>query len=99
MEHELPPPGQMVQLLAGFQLSQALYVVAKLDVATALLDGPRSVDDLSAWCCADADALRRILRSLTALGVFASEGDDRYGLTPLGSTLAAGAQGSVRDLA
>jgi len=28
--HELPPPVQMTQLLAGFQLSQALYVAAAL---------------------------------------------------------------------
>ncbi|HEX3688306.1 MAG TPA: hypothetical protein VHV28_01375 [Solirubrobacteraceae bacterium] len=34
-----PPPVQMVQLLAGFQIAQALYVAAKLDVATVLLDG------------------------------------------------------------
>ena len=34
---EMPAPLQMVQLLAGFQVSQALYARAKLGVATALL--------------------------------------------------------------
>lgn len=30
----LPPAMQMVQLVGGLQISQALYVIAKLDVAT-----------------------------------------------------------------
>lgn len=33
---ETPPPIQMVQLLSGFQVSQALYVAAKLGVADAI---------------------------------------------------------------
>jgi len=37
---ELPPPVQMVQLLAGFQLSQALYAAAALGVADHLVAGP-----------------------------------------------------------
>ncbi len=30
MEAAPPPPVQMMQMLAGFQISQALYVAAKL---------------------------------------------------------------------
>ncbi|GAA4577398.1 methyltransferase [Planotetraspora kaengkrachanensis] len=89
----------MTRLLAGFQLSQALYVVARLDLATALLAGPRSVDDLAACLECDAGMLRRLLRDLAGLGVFADEGDDVYSVTPLGATLARGVAGSVRDLA
>jgi hypothetical protein len=40
---ELPPPVQMTQLLAGFQLSQALYAAAVLGVADHLLAGPAPV--------------------------------------------------------
>jgi hypothetical protein len=35
-QHAVPPAVAMVQLLAGFQLSQALYVTAKLGVADGL---------------------------------------------------------------
>ena len=37
----LPESLAMIQMLSGFQVSQALYVVAKLGVATVLADGPR----------------------------------------------------------
>jgi hypothetical protein len=39
---EMPAPLQMVQLLAGFQVSQALYARAKLGAATALLATARA---------------------------------------------------------
>ena len=40
---ELPPPVQMARLLAGFQLSQALYAAAALGVADHLVAGPAPV--------------------------------------------------------
>lgn len=95
----LPESFTMVQLLAGFQISQALYVVAKLGVATALADGPRSVDDLAAEAGASPDALGRLIRTLTPLGLFRTTGDGRIEATPLGLTLADGQPGSVRDAA
>lgn len=94
-----PPPVQMVQLLAGFQVAQALYVVAKLNVATALRDGPRSVEELTDSTGAAPAALARLLRSLASLGVLAEAEPGVYALTPLGATLATGTPGSVRDLA
>jgi hypothetical protein len=94
-----PPTEQMVRLLSGFQVSQALYVIARLDVATALLDGPLPVADLAARTGADEQALRRVLRALTGLGLFSTAGPDTVAVTALGRTLAAGVPGSVRDLA
>lgn len=94
-----PPPVQMVQMLAGFQVAQALYVVAKLDVATALLEGPASVGDLAARSGANPEMLGRVLRTLAGLGVFRQTEPGRYALTPVGETLADGTPGSMRDLA
>jgi hypothetical protein len=94
----LPAAVQMQQLLAGFEVSQALYVVAELGVATALLDGPRSVEDLAEATNADSDALGRIIRFLTALGVFRSA-EGGVEITDLGRTLADGPADSVRGLA
>ena len=65
-----PPPVQMLQMLAGFQVSQALYVAAKLGVADRLVDGPRSVADVADTVGADAASLRRLLRTLASFGVF-----------------------------
>jgi hypothetical protein len=94
-----PPPVQMVQLLAGFQVAQALYVVAKLDIATALRDGPRSVEELAAGTGTEVASLARLLRTLASLGVFTETEPGVYGLTALGGTLARDTPGSVRDLA
>jgi hypothetical protein len=74
-------------------------VAAKLDVATRLLDGPRSAAELAGAAGADPGHLGRLLRTLASLGVFAAAGDGTYALTPLGATLAREAPGSVRDLA
>src|SRR5215813_1588671 len=90
---------EMTNLLAGFQISQALYAVAKLDIPAALLDGPRPVADLAAQAQVDPDLLRRILHVLTGQGVFTHAPEDAFALTELGATLATGTEGSVRGLA
>jgi hypothetical protein len=97
--NDAPPPIpaqlQMLQLVSGFQVSQALYVVAKLDIATLLSDGPRTVDQLAAETHANADALRRIIRFLATLGVFRTNGEN-VEITELGATLAEDGPASVR---
>ncbi|MGW6740716.1 methyltransferase [Streptomyces sp. NPDC055025] len=94
----LPPAVQMQNLLTGFEVSQALYVIAELDVATALLNGPRSVEDLAGHVRADRDALARIIRFLTPFGVFRNT-PEGVAVTDLGRTLADGPADSVRGLA
>src|SRR4029077_20101650 len=54
MASEVPPSRQMTELLSGFQVSQALYVAAKLDLATLMEEGSRSVEDLAAASGAQA---------------------------------------------
>ena len=94
-----PPPVQMVQLLSGFQVSQALYVAAKIGVADRLVDGPVPVTQLATRLDADPLALSRLLRTLSSLGVFNETEPGTFGLTPLGATLVSGREGSMRDLA
>jgi hypothetical protein len=100
--NEVPEPEdslRMVQMLCGFQTAQALYVVARLDVATELLDGPRNVDELAAATGAHPDALRRLVRILAPLGVFRTSADHTVAITSFGATLASNVPGSVRDIA
>jgi hypothetical protein len=98
MMNEVPPFVSMMQLLSGFQLSQALYTIAELDVAGLLLDKPRTVEELAEAAGADTDALRRVVRFLETVGVFRVNGDV-VEVTDLGATLAEGVPGSVRGLA
>jgi hypothetical protein len=97
--HEIPPPVQMVQMLAGFQVAQGLYTCAKLGIPDQLTDGPRTSAELAAAVQADPASTARLVRALASLGVFADAGDNTYALTPLGWTLVSDAPGSMRDLA
>lgn len=94
-----PPAVQMVQLLSGFQVSQALYVAAKIGVADRLIDGTVSVERLASDLDCDPAALSRLLRTLASLGVFSEAEAGAYGITDLGATLVSGREGSMRDLA
>ena len=96
---ELPPPVQMVQLLAGFQLSQALYAAAALGVADHLVPGPATVAVLTERTGAHAPSLHRLLRTLAGEGVFTEPEPGVFALTPLGQTLTSSQPGSMRDLA
>ena len=66
---------QMLQLLNGFRVTQALYVAARLGLADILKDGPQPIEALAATTGANADALYRVLRVLASIGVF-EEGPD-----------------------
>ncbi|MEV0221765.1 methyltransferase [Streptomyces sp. NPDC050704] len=89
----------MTQLLAGFQVSQALYVIAKLDVATKLAEGSRPIGRLAEETGADEDALRRLLRTLAPLGLFRHGEHDTVEVTSFGELLSASHPASLRDAA
>ena len=44
---DVAPAAAVMALLAGFQISQAVYALAKLDVPIILADGPRTVSELA----------------------------------------------------
>jgi hypothetical protein len=74
-------------MLSGFQVSQALYVLAKLDIPTMLREGPQTIGELAAATEVDADALGRVVQFAASMGLFRTEGD-RVELTELGAVLA-----------
>jgi O-methyltransferase domain/Dimerisation domain len=96
--HELPPPAQMILLLGGFRVSQALYAAAALGVADHLVAGPAPAEVLAERTGAHPPSLRRLLRTLASVGVFTEPEPGVFALTPLGRTLASGQPGSMRDV-
>ncbi len=63
------------QIAGGYCLPRCLHVVADLAVADVLDETPRTAADLAAAVGAHPDALSRVLRLLSAHGVFESQGD------------------------
>jgi histidinol-phosphate aminotransferase len=78
-------------------VSQALYVVAKLDLAQALADGPRSASSLACEAGLHPPSLLRLLRALVEVGVLADHGAGVFALTELGQRLRGSAPGSLRS--
>lgn len=97
--HEPPPPAQMILLLGGFRISQALYAAAVLGVADQLAAGPAPADVLAEHTGAHAPSLHRLLRTLASVGVFTEPEPGVFALTPLGRTLTSSQPGSMRDVA
>jgi O-methyltransferase domain len=71
-------------------------VVAVLGIADALMDGPRSSDELAGSTGCNPDALYRLLRALAAAGVFEEKEGRRFALTSLGERLREDDQQSLR---
>jgi O-methyltransferase domain/Dimerisation domain len=85
--------------MTGYQVTQALYVAAKLAIADLLSDGPLSCDDLASKTGTHSPSLRRILRALASVGVFSEVVPGRFALTPLAALLRSADPNSVRALA
>lgn len=89
----------VLPMIRGFMLSQALHVAAKLSIFDVLRDGPRSVQDIAAACGARETALERLLRFLTVVAVLREDADGRFASTALGETLRSDHPQSTRPLA
>jgi hypothetical protein len=96
---ELSTRDTLWRMTNGYQVSQAIHVVATLGIADLLKDGPRSADELAEATGTHASALYRILRALASVGVFAEQSDGRFGLTPLAEHLRTDVPGSLRSWA
>lgn len=95
------PPAQetMLGLITGYWISQLVFVVAKLGVADVLAKGPCTAEAVAEQVGAHAPFLRRVLRALASVGVFAEGAGGRFRLTPLAQTLRSDRPGSLRDFA
>lgn len=65
-----PAPFRLIQIGSAFWQSRALYVAARLDLATVLGEQSLTAQALAARVSAQPDGVFRLLRLLAALGVF-----------------------------
>src|SRR4051794_14530909 len=81
------PRLDLLALINGFQISQAIHVASALRVADHLNDGARSASELAALTKSHPDSLYRLLRALAAVGVFREDEGRKFTLTPMGDCL------------
>lgn len=86
---------EMFNLVGGYRISQAIYVVVELGIPDLLAAGPRGCDELARKTNTHDQTLFRILRFLTGAGLFNELGPREFELTRLGSTLRSDLPGSL----
>ena len=72
------PQDEVLRLVSGAWITQALRAAARLDVASLLLAGPRTSAELAAAAGVLPDRMERLLRALASEGVFRRRDDGRY---------------------
>jgi hypothetical protein len=86
----------MLQIISGFWISRAVYVIGKLGIPDLLAAGPKTAAELALATKTHAPSLFRILRALVSVGVLSSAEGGRFAQTPLSETLVTDAPGSLR---
>jgi hypothetical protein len=90
------PFDTLMEISTGFTMCRSLHVVAELGIADALGESPASAAALAAATGTHPDALNRVLRVLSAHGVFASR-DGMYEHTPASRLLGSDHPHSMRS--
>jgi hypothetical protein len=93
------PGPSLMPLIGAFTISRLIYVAAELGVADKMADGPKSADELATETDTHAPSLYRMLRALTAYGVFEETEPRKFSLTAMGAQLRSDVPGSVRNFA
>lgn len=78
---------ELLKMISGYWLSQAIHVAAKLKMADLLAGGPRPCAELAAATATHPQSLHRLLRALASVGVFKELDGQRFELTPLAEAL------------
>src|SRR6185369_5985344 len=90
------PSEVMLGIISGFLISRALYALVKLGIPDLLQDQVKGAAELAEATHMHAPSLYRVLCVMVGIGVLAKDDNDRFGLTPLGTTMRKDAPGSLR---
>lgn len=88
----------LMRILTGGWVAQATFTAVRLGVAD-VLDGRRlAPEEIAEEVGAHPGAMHRLLRLLAGVGLADADGDNRYGLTPMGAQLRGDALGPLATL-
>jgi hypothetical protein len=95
---EAAAASQLMDMAIAHWAGELLLQAAEMGLADKFSgDAPRSASDIAAEYGMQARPMRRYLRSLAGLGLFASAGGDSFRLTALGAAMRTGAPGAARS--
>ena len=81
------PSVDLIRLINGYWLSQAISVIASLRIADLLKDAPRTSEDLARATGTHPRSLYRLLRALATARVLEEKADGRFSLAAMGEFL------------
>ena len=87
---------QLLQMMTGGWITQAIYVAAELGIADLLVDGPLTAEELAEKTNSHGSSLYRVLRALASAGIFSQDEAQRFSLTPLAENLLSDRPDSLR---
>ena len=76
--------------MTGHIVASAVNIVARLGVSDKLAAGPRTAEDLARETGVNADALYRVMRALSSVGLYEEVSPRTFALTPAGGALCDG---------
>lgn len=77
----------LMKMLMGYSACHIIHAANELGIPELLVGGPRSLDQLVAESGGHGPSIARLLRAMTALGLFKVDSDGGYSLTPFGDRL------------
>lgn len=97
--NQVPSPTTLLGMIRSYQISQCVYIVAKLKIADLLKDGEQHSDTLAIATNTNKDAIYRLLRTLASFGIFAETQAHYFCLTPLATYLQSNVPNSLNAYA
>jgi len=89
---------RLVELIIGSKIAASLHVVVDKRIADVLASGPKTSDVLAHEVQLPADTLRRFMRALTQVGLFAEVDEGVFANTEVSEHLRSDVQYSLRDM-
>lgn len=69
----------LVEMASGLWVSRALWAAAEFGVADAIGDEPAALGQIAQATGTREEPLRRLMKALVSVGLFTTDGDDRFG--------------------
>jgi ubiquinone/menaquinone biosynthesis C-methylase UbiE/predicted transcriptional regulator len=86
----------LLEMMYGYQKSQALFVAAKLGIADILSNGSKTAEELAKATGVNSRSIYHLMRMLISVGVFSLEDNEKFCLNSLGKHLLTGTSDSLR---